>query len=177
MGPLLEMHPYPPADDGLPVAVADTRERLITAAVSCDVDTVLELTGEPQSTAEEPAYRDEFWWSATISPAHFVENDRVYGALRELVWALAWTRYGVESLEQEDGSIGITYRWPEDYGWLGTGKTFGDIVPFDDLSRMDALNRMEVGDLVDAVGDFGAHALFRTGIDDDGQWLFALSGD
>ncbi|MEN8234252.1 MAG: hypothetical protein ABFR89_04950 [Actinomycetota bacterium] len=177
MAPVLEMYPHPPSSDGLPDAVADTRVQLIEAATACDFESIIALTGEPQSTEEEPAYRDEFWWSATNSPEYFVENDRVYGALRKLAFALSLVGYGVTSLEQADGSTETYYSWPKDYGEVEEGETFADLAPFDELSRIAALNRMDVDDLVGYANEFGAYALFRTGIRDDGQWLYALSGD
>ena len=180
--------PYPPAVRDLPPAVAATREALVDAATSCDYGRIIELAGYRAPTEEDPVDEDAFWWNAMRDRDVFVEGDLTVGYLRQLVLALTETSVGTRVgnvLDPETGEHVETtrYVWPAAFALelvdeTGEQRPFAELIGDDEeLARIAVVNGTTVEQLVAAVEEFGAYAWFRTGIAEDGRWLFALSGD
>jgi hypothetical protein len=148
----------------VPDPVADTRSNLIWAAIACDYETLINLSGADQAD-------DSFWWGANASVYDFQIADRD-GALRMLVFALA--AFDPAEVASTDGAgAAITY-----YEWPAAAQ-LDDIAELDDeqLRLISLMNDMTQQQFIEAWELFGGYGLFRVGIRDDGSWLFALSGD
>jgi hypothetical protein len=170
---------YPPSVENLPSTVARTRHEIIVAATACDYDKILTLTAFVDGDDT-----DLFWWSGGSTPEIFIEADRRFGALRQLVMALTNTAYAEEEVNAEDGSgeyVDQTfYVWPSAAVLVGeanarqsTVETLGE----EEAERVAVLNQMTIEELDESMGVFPGYALFRTAIDAAGRWRFALSGD
>ena len=170
---------YPPSHEGLPYSVALTRDEIVDAASACDYDEILTLTAFVDGDDT-----DLFWWSGGSTPETFIEADRRFGAIRELVMALTNTAYAPEVINAENSAgeyVDQTfYVWPSAAVLIGeenaatpTAETLGE----EEATRVATLNRMTVEELDEVMQVFPGYALFRTAIDAAGRWRFALSGD
>jgi hypothetical protein len=176
---LIAVSPYPPSNEGLPSTVDRMRNEIVAAATSCDYDKILSLTAFVDGDDT-----DLFWWSGGSTPEVFVEADRRFGALRQLVLALTNTAYTREEVNAENSSGEYVdqefYVWPSAAVLIGaqnaaqsTVETLGE----EEATRVAALNQMTVEELDESMRVFPGYALFRTAIDAAGRWRFALSGD
>jgi hypothetical protein len=170
---------YPPSSENLPSTVTRTQREIIAAATACDYDEILTLTAFVDGDDT-----DLFWWSGGSTPEVFIEADRRFGALRQLVMALTNTAYADEEVNAENGSGEYAdqtfYVWPSAAVLVGeanarqsTVETLGE----EEAERVAVLNQMTVEELDESMGVFPGYALFRTAIDAAGRWRFALSGD
>jgi hypothetical protein len=176
---LITASPYPPSNEGLPSTVDRMRNEIVAAATSCDYDEILSLTAFVDGDDT-----DLFWWSGGSTPEVFVEADRRFGALRQLVFALTNTAYASDEVNAENSSgeyVDQTfYVWPSaavlisaENAAQSTVQTLGE----EEATRVAALNQMTVEELDESMRMFPGYALFRTAIDTVGRWRFALSGD
>ena len=179
LGPLLRNAEYPPSREGLPSTVATAKGEIVDAATACDYDRLLTLTAFVDGDDT-----DLFWWSGGSTSDVFIEADRRFGAIRELVMALTNTSYATEVLNAENSSgeyVDQTfYLWPSAAVLIGEGNAATPTVATlgeEEAARVAALNRMTVEELDEAMQVFPGYALFRTAIDAAGRWRFALSGD
>jgi hypothetical protein len=179
LAPILRNADYPPSGDGLPATVAKARDEIVVAATGCDYDEILSLT-----TFVDGDDTDLFWWSGGSTSDIFIEADRRFGAIRELVLALTNTAYASDEVNAENSSGDYVdqtfYVWPSAAVLIDarnaatpTVATLGE----EEAARVAALNRMTVEELDESMRVFPGYALFRTAIDAAGRWRFALSGD
>lgn len=170
---------YPPSYDALPATVARARDEIVDAATACDYEEVLTLT-----TFVDGDDTDLFWWSGGSTSGVFVEADRRFGALRQLVLALTNTAYADEEVNAENSSGEFVdqtfYVWPSAAVLIdaanaaqSTVVTLGE----QESTRVAVLNQMTIEELDESMRVFPGYALFRTAIDAAGRWRFALSGD
>jgi len=179
LAPILANADYPPSGEGLPATVARAKDEIVTAATACDYDEILSLT-----TFVDGDDTDLFWWSGGSTSDVFVEADRRFGAIRELVLALTNTAYASEEVNAENSSgeyVDQTfYVWPSAAVLIdGRNASAPSVVTLgeEEASRVAALNRMTVEELDESMRAIPGYALFRTAIDAAGRWRFALSGD
>jgi hypothetical protein len=170
---------YPPSSEGLPSTVARTRDEVIAAATACDYAEILTLTAFVDGDDT-----DLFWWSGGSTPETFIEADRRFGAMRELVMALTNTAYAATEVNAENSSgeyVDQTfYVWPSAAVVIdenNSGSPTSQILGEEEAARVGLLNEMTVEELEESVSRFPGYALFRTAIDFAGRWRFALSGD
>ncbi|MEN8239871.1 MAG: hypothetical protein ABFR53_11810, partial [Actinomycetota bacterium] len=179
LGPVLRGIDYPPSHEGLPSTVATANDEIVDAATACDYDEILTLTAFVDGDDT-----DLFWWSGGSTSDVFIEADRRFGALRELVIALTNTTYEAIEVNAENSAGDYVdqtfYVWPSAFVLVGeenaatpTSETLGE----EEAARVAALNRMTVEQLDESMSVFPGYALFRTAIDSAGRWRFALSGD
>jgi len=177
--PVRQNADYPPSHEGLPATVARARDEIVNAATMCDYDEVLTLT-----TFVDGDDTDLFWWSGGSASGVFVEADRRFGALRQLVLALTNTTYASEEINAENSSGEYVeqtfYIWPsaavlinEANATTSASETLGE----EEAMRVASLGAMTVETLDESIAQFPGYALFRTAIDAAGRWRFALSGD
>jgi len=176
---LIAASPYQPSHEGLLFTVDRMRNEIVAAATSCDFDEILSLTAFVDGDDT-----DLFWWSGGSTPEVFVEADRRFGALRQLVLALTNTAYEPTEINAEnsagDNVDQTFYVWPSAAVLIGaanantpTSQTLGE----EEAARVAALNRLTVDELDESITQSAGYALFRTAIDAAGRWRFALSGD
>jgi hypothetical protein len=176
---LLENTDYPPSHEGLPSSVTTARAEIVDAATACDFDELLTLTAFVDGDDT-----DLFWWSGGSASDVFIEADRRFGALRELVLALTNTSYAAQEVNAEnsagDNVDQTFYVWPSAAVLIGdanattpASETLGE----EEAVRVAALSRMTVEEFDQSMVAFPGYALFRTAIDSAGRWRFALSGD
>jgi hypothetical protein len=176
---LLRTSDYPPSHEGLPSTVETARDEIVNAATACDYNEILSLTAFVDGDDT-----DLFWWSGGSTSDVFVEADRRFGALRELVLALTNTAYAADNVNAENSAGDYVdqtfYVWPSAFVLIGeenaatsTVETLGE----EEAIRVAAVGAMTVEELDKSVAQFPGYALFRTAIDAAGRWRFALSGD
>jgi hypothetical protein len=179
MGRSLQNAGYPPSYEDLPSTVAAARDEIVAAATACDYDEVLALT-----TFVDGDDTDLFWWSGGSTSEFFVEADRRFGALRQLVLALTNTTYAATEITAENSAGDqvdqMFYIWPSAAVLIdGTNATtpVSQTLGPEEAERVAILNQMTVEELDEAMQVFPGYALFRTAIDAAGRWRFALLGD
>lgn len=170
---------YLPSHDGLPSTVANSRDEIVDAATACDFDEVLTLTAFVDGDDT-----DLFWWSGGSTSDVFVEADRRFGALRQLVFALTDTAYADTDVNAENSSGDYVdqtfYLWPSAAVLINEANASApasQVLGVEEAQRVAALNRMTLEELDESVAQFPGYGLFRTAIDAAGRWRFALSGD
>lgn len=145
----------PPAANGLPQAVADTRQAIIEAASSCSLAQLVEIAGDDLATS----FGDD---AGTLNLLEWEQGGR--GELGTLLRILG-TSY---ALIEPDGQPSI-YVWPAAFAhdtW--------DEIPPDQLAELGAIYTQ---DELDQIAQFGSYAGWRIGIDESGKWLFFIAGD
>lgn len=160
-----------------PLVAENTRELLIGLALDCDFEGLVALATE--GAAEQ--FDDAIFWGAAQSVDTLREYDASYDSLRRLAVALSTLPYGVFDGERIDPDSGETvpevyYSWPPRAD-IPDGGSITDVWDPDLLVAVAALNEMSLPDLIESTDRFGAYALFRVGITENGRWLFALAGD
>lgn len=172
MQPLVDAYDYPAATSGLTEEAAATRQRLIDAAITCDLEALIQMSGYQPSTEDHPVDVDAFWWNAMDTVENFAETDRHYGILRELVYALT----GTPVAERVSGDT-TTFVWPAAYGIDYEASSFTDAFDLDSQQRIAGMNDVTPEQMAAQISEFGGYIYFRTGITAAGQWSFALAGD
>lgn len=146
--------PLPDAANGLPDEVSATREAIATAASQCDLTSLQSLGGE--------GLRTSFGGGGVENLA--IWEDRDEGRLGTLLELLDMS-YG--TVPGEAG--GAIYVWPA----AATYDSWEEI-PEDEMAEL--ANIYSQGELEQLAG-FGQYAGWRTGIDQDGNWLYFTAGD
>jgi hypothetical protein len=143
----------PPGPSGLPDAVAATGAAIVEAATSCDLAAIEALAGEGFTTS--------FGGGGVENFARW-ENEGE-GKLGILVQILGMSHATVQT---EGGEI---YVWPAAFGY-----DRWDDIP-DDL--IDELRQIYTDEELDQISGLGSYGGWRTGIDQDGDWMFFVAGD
>lgn len=139
---------------GLPAAVSDTRNAIIAAAAECDMSRLRELAGANFSTSfGGGGFENLDLW-----------EDRGEGQLGTLLLLFDMS-YG----EIPDEELGTIYVWPAAHAY----ETW-DAIPDEDIEELIPVHGE--GDL-DQFATFGSYGGWRTGIDEDGNWLYFTAGD
>ena len=143
----------PPDPSGLPDAVAATRVAVVEAATSCDLTGIEAVAGDGFTTTFGGGDAENFarW------------EDEGEGKLGILVQILGMSHATVQT---EDGEI---YVWPAAFAY----DRWEDIP--DDLT--DELQQIYTEEELDQFSGFGSYGGWRTGIDQDGDWMFFVAGD
>ena len=144
----------------LPVAVARTRERILQAARSGDLEKLL-LVMQSNETLPVFSFADEkdpiaFW------KANFPDSDGVE-ILATLIQIL------------ETGFVHVAAGTPQDmYVWPYFAQT-----PLKDLSRDQKVElfRIVTGSDYKEMNEFGAYSFYRVGIAPDGVWHYFVAGE
>ena len=141
----------PDQQGGLPEAVAKTRDGIVAAAASCDIDALKALAGDTVAFsfgADPDAGR--FWrWS----------EQEGYGTLGRIVDVLGLSFVIDDSLGER------IYTWPSAFQADPTDE---------DWQALAALFNEED---IDLFKEYGAYIGMRVGITEDGTWIFAVEGD
>ncbi len=146
--------PLPGPIEGLPTAVTETRDAIIAAAASCDFETLESLAGEPFTTS--------FGGGGAENLA--IWNDRGLEPTATLLNLLDMRH---TTLTGEDGPD--IYVWPAAYAYQSW-----DQITEEDL---DELARIHSEGEFDLFAQSGSYMGWRTGIDENGNWLFFVAGD
>lgn len=146
--------PAPEDQPGLPAAVAETRQALISAASTCDIGRLEDLADERFTTSfgGGGAANLEIWNDRGLAPTVTLLN-------------LLDMRHTVVVV---DGGPDI-YVWPVAYGH----QTWDQVTEED----LDELARIHTEAELDLFASGGAYHGWRTGIDEDGNWMFFVAGD
>lgn len=146
--------PLPTKPEALPAAVANTREAIITAAVACDLPALESLAGDTFNTSFGGGGAENLGlWED--------QGDQPLATLLHLFDM----KYGI--VELEDGRE--IYVWPA----AATYESWSEITD----EEIDELSRIHSGEELDQISAYGAYIGWRTGIDQDGNWLFFVAGD
>ena len=173
----VEFEDYAPSWQGLPDAVADTRNRLLKAAMACDLEEIVALAHDEGTLNTEKI----IFWGAANDPGSLADWDGENGSLRKLVLALTTLPVGsfegqVYDTETETYGPMVFHEWPTP-AELSEGASLDDVWTADTLRQVAALNGWSVEELIADADDFGGYAGFRVGITEDGIWMYALAGD
>lgn len=141
--------------EGLPPAVADTRDALIEAASSCSLAQLVDIAGDDLRTS--------FGDDAGVQNLVMWEDDG-NGELDTLLKLLDMS-YAVMELEGQPS----IYVWPAAFA-----HDFWNDIPADQLEELLALYTEAE---LEEMAFFGSYAGWRIGIDEDGRWLFFIAGD
>lgn len=141
--------------EGLPTAVADTRDAIIEAASSCSLVQLIEIAGDdlPTSFGDDAGVRNLLMW-----------EDDGNGELDTLLRLLGMSFAVIEPDGQPD-----IYIWPAAFV-----HDFWEDIPAGELEELGALYTEEE---LEQLSGFGSYAGWRVGIDEDGRWLFFIAGD
>lgn len=140
-----------PEEAGLPAAVAETRRRIVEAALACDYDALqaIALEGKPGFT---------YSYGGETSAADFWRGEEERGgrplAILVRILALPHTRDG-----------GDFYAWPAAYSEQPTEEAWND------------LEAVYSRDEINAWRDLGSYLGYRVGITPAGEWQFFVAGD
>jgi hypothetical protein len=145
--------PLPAAAEGLPSAVANTRDAVIAAAAACDLDALVSLAGEPFATS--------YGGGGAENLRSWEEQGK--GELGTMLRLLDMT-YGTTETDQ-----GAIYVWPA----AATYDTWEDI-PDEQLAELGTLYSHEE---LEQISEYGSYIGWRTGIDQDGNWMYFIAGD
>lgn len=165
----------PASFEGLPAAVAATRQALLTFAITCDFEGIVSLASESGPS------NDAIFWGAGRSVEELIRYDSANQSLNRLVVALSTLPHSREEGQRVDQVSGETvpevfYMWPPPPAFE-VGGSVADVWEKATLEAVAALNGETVEQLIDISREFGGYAGFRVGIAEDGRWLFALAGD
>lgn len=146
--------PFPEADTTLPNMVESTRESLIEYAVACDFDGLAAVAGETLIT-------DFAGGGAANLAAWEGEGAQALGTLLTL--------FDMSHGVIDDGQGGQIFVWPAAHAYRSW-----DEIPADAVAELSALY---TSDEIQLMEESGGYLGWRTGIDDDGHWLFFVAGD
>ncbi|MDF1596385.1 MAG: hypothetical protein P1T08_09880 [Acidimicrobiia bacterium] len=141
----------PEAQGGLPEAVSMTREAIVAAATSCDIDSLAALAGESFVYGLDPVAGPGRTWRQI--------EQRGGGVLARIADVLALPYVVIDV----DGSR--VYTWPSAFQEQPTEADW------------DALSAVYNEEDVDNFKALGGYAGMRVGIAEDGAWAFAVEGD
>lgn len=146
--------PRPDEIAGLPVTVADTRNAIITAAAECDLASLETLAGDRFATslAGGGAENLRLW------------EDHGQGQLGTLLQLLDMAH---DTIALEHG--GEIYVWPAAH----TRESWDAVTSAD----LDDLRKIYGPEELDQFASADSYLGWRTGIDDEGNWLYFIAGD
>ena len=139
--------------EGLPAAVAKTRDAIITAAATCDMEALQSLAGDQFTTS--------YGWGGSENLV--IWNDKGLEPTRTLLLLLDM---GHATIAGEDGEI---YVWPAALTHESWDETTEE--------ERDELARIHTEGEFDLFAHGGAYLGWRTGIDENGNWLYFVAGD
>lgn len=145
------LYSVPRSQEGLPEAVAETRQEIVAAASRCDYDRLAELT--------PPEFTYSFGDGA--DPAAYWREQEELGNQP--------LRFLAEMLERPYATRDGRYLWPSAFVY----DDWAD-VPEEDREALRPLYDQD--DFAD-FERFGAYLGYRVGIDEDGTWRFFAAGD
>ena len=157
--------PQPSRATGLPQPVSATREAIIAAAATCDLTGLESLAGEDfvTSFAGGGAENLRRWEEEDVDEGLFAGQPG-RGPLGTLLLLLDMPFGTIE-----DGGTGDIYAWPAAF----TYESWEDIPP-EHLNELKAIYTEE--DLA-LLAEYGSYIGWRTGIDEDGEWLYFVAED
>jgi hypothetical protein len=145
--------PLPAEAEGLPSAVAKTRNAVIAAAAACDLDALVSLAGQSFTTSYGGGGAENLrsW------------EEQGQGQLGTLLRLLDMT---YATIDTDDGEIHV---WP-------AAATYGtwEEIPDEQLAELGMLYSDEE---LEQISGYGAYIGWRTGIDQDGNWIYFVAGD
>ncbi|HEX6299826.1 MAG TPA: hypothetical protein VF148_05140 [Acidimicrobiia bacterium] len=146
--------PLPEEAEALPAAVATTREAIITAAAACGLTALESLAGDMLTTS---------------LGGGGVENLRSWENQGEhpLATLLHLFDMTYATVELEDG--GTIYVWPA----AATYESWSEVTE----EEIDELSRIHSEGELDQIAGYGSYIGWRTGIDQDGNWLYLTAFD
>jgi hypothetical protein len=139
--------------EGLPEAVAETRDAIVAAARSCDLELLERLAGERFSSSFGGA------GSENLS----IWNDKGLEPTVTLLDLLDMSHATIP------GPAGDIYVWPAAYSY----ETWEQVTE----EEMDELARIHSEGEFDSFGAAGTYLGWRTGISENGEWMFFIAGD
>lgn len=144
----------PPAPSDLPSAAADKFQAIVEAASSCSFRELAKIAADGFITG---------FGDGGVESFEIWEN-RDDGHLGTILKVLA-TSY--DTVETQDA--GTIYVWPAAFRY----DMWDEIPP----EYLEELLTLYTQDELDQMSGFGSYAGWRTGIDQDGNWLFFVAGD
>jgi hypothetical protein len=146
----------PGGQDGLPVAVAATRKRIIGLALGCDFDGLAAFAMEGDFVYSFGGGDDPsgFWRGQED------EGDRVMEKLVQLL--------GLSFTERQAGGS-AQYIWPAAYA----SDSWTDVTAVERQELLAVYSDAELAQFE----EFGAYAGYRVAITPDGDWSFFVAGD
>ena len=136
--------------------MAERREAILTAALTCDIEALAALTG-PSFTASFGGGEPTEIWTAD-------EEEFDNEPMRALVEILR-----LAPTTGDDGSGGIAYIWPPAFSY----ETWEDVPEAD----REALRVIYDDDDFDGFAQFGGYIGYRATITEDGTWTVFVAGD
>jgi hypothetical protein len=143
----------PSTSGGIPVPVAATRAAIAAAALSCDLEALEDLAIDTFTTS--------FGGGGVENLARWEEAGE--GRLGTLLQLLDTSHETVDSGET------TIYVWPA----AATYASWEEI-PEELLAELSEIHTQEE---LDQIEGFGSYVGWRTGIDEDGNWLYLVAGD
>jgi hypothetical protein len=144
----------PAPQDGLSDAAQATRAAIARAAIDCDWEALLGLTGDQFSASFGGSSAADLW------PTEEANDEEPLRYLVELL-----SRPYAPS---EIGVPGILFTWPS--AFQGEWNQISD-------ADKEALRPLYGDDDFAVFGNFGAYIGYRVGIAEDGTWQFFIAGD
>lgn len=146
--------PIPAPVEGLPSAVAETRDAIVAAARVCDIAVLQSLAGDGFTTSFGGGGAENLG----------IWNDRGLEPTATLLHLLDMEYATVSG----GGDLDI-YVWPAAHAYDSWDQV--------DENDIDELSRIHTEGELDLFGQAGAYLGWRTGIDENGNWLFFVAGD
>lgn len=147
--------PLPAEAPGLPAAVSETRDAIITAAAACNFAALEELAAEDFSSS----------FGNDVGAEAFARWEEEGEGKLGILLRLLDMSYGTNELNG-----GAIYVWPA----AATYATW-DAVPPEQKSELTSIYTDE--EMEEFFAGFGSYAGWRTGINQDGEWLYFTAGD
>jgi hypothetical protein len=145
--------PAPQAMGGLPEAVAATRDAIVAAALTCDFEALEEIAGEGFSTS----------FGGGGSENLLIWNDRGLEPTVILLHLLDMSNATIP------GPEGVIYVWPAAHSY----ETWEQVTEED----LDELASIHTEGELDSFASAGGYLGWRTGIAENGEWMFLIAGD
>lgn len=146
--------PLPGPIEGLPAVVAQKRDAIIAAAATCDMDALQMLAGDRFTTS----------FGNGGSENLPIWNDQGLEPTATLLHLLDM-KHAVLTIEGAPD----TYVWPAAHGY----QSWDQVTEAD----LDELSRIHTESELDLFAQSGVYLGWRTGIDENGNWLFFVAGD
>jgi len=139
--------------EGLPEAVAETRDAIVAAAMTCNFELLESIAGERFSTSFAGGGSENLsGW-----------NDKGLEPTVTLLHLLAMSNASIP------GPEGEIYVWPAAHSY----ETWEQVTE----EEMDELARIHSEGELDSFASAGAYLGWRTGISENGEWMFFIAGD
>lgn len=146
--------PLPAGVEGLPAAVAETRNAIFAAAAACDFDALEGLAGDQFNTS---------FGGGGVENLRLWENQG-RDPMATLLYLLDMKHATIEV--DDDADI---YVWPA----VAASGSLGEITE----EELDELANIHSEGELDDFASAGSYLGWRTGIDQEGNWLYFVAGD